>query len=488
MFFHRALPTMRTVISNVKRYLTILLLLTLALPLDANELYDLLNEAAQHSPALLAAKWRVEQQLLRHQELQEFFDPSLYMAAGQAERARSLPGASGYTNLANNATELQAGIDMPLDPGIYVAVGAAERLYNDIDGYDYLAQTLFGIKIRVPLLKDRGFAKHNLEREMALADYNAAVNQMLDAAQVLKREVTLAYIAAYEALSSYEVTKDATNRFQQLVSEARELYRLKVIPEYQIYDAQMDLQIGKENEEVARNRMELSLISLAALVGGHRKIKLQSGSDILFKIASETKALPELPLAEAFENRGSYQQIKNSIEYVRAQLASTLEDQKDDVTLHAGLSWQGEIHDDFGGSYRHITDRNVGADITVVWKRPLDYRGPRARKARFDARINQLKENLRAEAIAITRDIQHATNNFKTALTRIEIVSQGIQASERTVTAERERFRLGEGTSSSVTDAQKELTSLQHKRTSAAADLLRAKANFLFASGYNGNE
>ena len=48
--------------------------------------------------------------------------------------------------------------------------------------------------------------------------------------------------------------------------------------------------------------------------------------------------------------------------------------------------------------------------------------------------------------------------------------------------------RLGEGTSSNVTDAQKELTSLQQRRTSAAADLLRAKTNYLFAIGYNGEE
>ena len=39
-----------------------------------------------------------------------------------------------------------------------------------------------------------------------------------------------------------------------------------------------------------------------------------------------------------------------------------------------------------------------------------------------------------------------------------------------------------------LTDAQKELTSLQQRRTSAAADLLRAKTNYLFAIGYNGEE
>ena len=51
----------------------------------AHELDELLNEAAQNNPDLLAAKWRAEQMLLRHQELLEFYDPAITVAAGQAE-------------------------------------------------------------------------------------------------------------------------------------------------------------------------------------------------------------------------------------------------------------------------------------------------------------------------------------------------------------------------------------------------------------------
>ena len=109
----------------------------------AHELDELLNEAAQHNPGLLSAKWRAEQLLLRHQELLEFYDPALTVAAGQAERSRSIPGASGYSSLTNNATELQGGIDMALDPGFYIAFGASERIYNDPAKYDYALHNMF---------------------------------------------------------------------------------------------------------------------------------------------------------------------------------------------------------------------------------------------------------------------------------------------------------------------------------------------------------
>ncbi|MCR4575711.1 MAG: TolC family protein [Lentisphaeria bacterium] len=456
--------------------------------IDAHELDELLNEAAQHNPDLLAAKWRAEQMLLRHQELLEFYDPALTAAIGQADRTRSIPGASGYSSLTNNATELQAGVDMAVDPGFYIAFGGSERVYNDPDKYDYLAQTLFGVRIRIPLLRNRGFKNLSIEREMALAEYNAAVSNLLDVAQRLRRDVTLAYIAAYESLSSYKVTQEATVRFERLVNEAKDLNKLKVIPEYQIFDAQMDLQLGLENEEIARNRFTLNLINLSSLIGGHRQVTLKNGPEILFQIASETKLLEEITIEEALEHRGSYLQIKNNLEYARAQIASALEEQKDDVTFNMGVSWQGEMHDHFDGSFKYTTDRHVGADASIIWKRTLDYRGPRARQARQEARIQQLKENLRSVTVDINAQLQNAVNNFRTAQTRIAIVNKGIAASQKTLEAEQERFRLGEGTSSNVTDAQKELTSLQQRRTSAAADLLRAKTNYQFAIGYNGEE
>ena len=180
----------------------LMLMVLAACSMDAHELDELLNEAAKNNPDLLAARWRAEQMLLRHQELLEFYDPALTVAAGQADRTRSIPGASGYSSLTNNATELQGGIDMAMEPGYYIAVGASQRVYNDPDKYDYLAQTLFGIKIRVPLLRNRGFKNLSIQREMALAEYNAAVSSLLDVAQRLRRDVTLAYIAAYGNIST----------------------------------------------------------------------------------------------------------------------------------------------------------------------------------------------------------------------------------------------------------------------------------------------
>ena len=131
-----------------------------------------------------------------------------------------------------------------------------------------------------------------------------------------------------------------------------------------------------------------------------------------------------------------------------------------------------------------VTDRHFGGEISLVWRRKIDYRGPKAREARHRARIQELNENLRNEALNIHQAIATARLQYASAASRLELVNQGIAAAKRTLDAELERFSLGENTSTNVTDAQKNLTTIMQRQATAAADLLRAKANYRFATGY----
>ncbi|NMA46361.1 MAG: TolC family protein, partial [Lentisphaerae bacterium] len=119
-----------------------MLLTSLVTPLYANELDELMSAAQENNPAIQAARWRVEQTLLKHEELLEFFDPAIYGAVGYADRSRSIPGSSNYSALTNNSLDLQAGIEAPVLPGVYVSAGIAERSLRDPAGFDDLYQTL----------------------------------------------------------------------------------------------------------------------------------------------------------------------------------------------------------------------------------------------------------------------------------------------------------------------------------------------------------
>ena len=58
------------------------------------------------------------------------------------------------------------------------------------------------------------------------------------------------------------------------------------------------------------------------------------------------------------------------------------------------------------------------------------------------------------------------------------------EAAQQTVAAEQERFRLGEGNSHAVLEAQKNLTATLLRQNAAAAEFLRAMSDYNFACGY----
>lgn len=449
-----------------------------------NELDELLREGQETNPAVLAAKWRVEQALLKHDELGEFFDPDFFAAIGKADNSRSIPASTGFTSLTDNSVDAQLGIQVPVNPGAYVSVGGVRRILQDSEGYGDLYQTLFGIRVRIPLLKDRAFKFLTLDRAIAMTEYNAAVSNLLKETQILRRDIELAYIAAYENLSAFRVTQEATKRFQGLYDEARELSRLKVVPEYQISTSKLELQIGKEDEEKARVKFELSLLALADVVGITRKIALAGDQKMLLDSAARTPKLQPVKEEDAFMARGAYLEAQNNVHYARAQYDKSMEETNDELELNFGLTAQGEHENNPFGMQEIITDRKIGGDITLVWRRSIDYRGPKARMARWTARMKELNEELRNIGLEIRTAMLSAEMNYQAALNRLDMVNQGIEAAKQNLAAEQERFRLGESTSSNVTDAQKNLTTILQRQTMATADLLRARANYMYAVGY----
>lgn len=450
-----------------------------------NELESLLQEGEASSPVVAAARMRVDQALLKHEELAEFFDPSFFAGVGRAERSRSVPGSSGnFTYLTNDSIDVQLGAEMPVNPGAYITVGGAKRILEDSTGYDELYQTMYGVQVRVPLLKDRGFKSFTLNKALAMSEYNAAVSSLLNAGQVLRRDIELAYINAYEKLSAYCVAQEATKRFQGLYKEAQELSRLKTIPEYQIFQSKLELQIGCEDEEKAKIDFDLCLVELARVIGVERQIVLAGNQNSLLEAGALLKELERVSVEDACEARGTYLELKNNIEYARTQIAISEEERLDRLDLEFGITAQGEHRTNPFGMDEIVTDRRMGTEINLIWRRSIDNRGPRTRIARYQLHIKELEESQREQRLAISAGMLDAERKFDGAMKRLRMVEEGIEAAKNTVAAEQERFRLGESTSSNVTDAQKNLTAILQRQVTATADLLRARANYQFASGY----
>jgi outer membrane protein TolC len=462
----------------------ILLFCVFATTLSANELSDFLQSAEQHNPLLQAARERMQQALLKHGELLEFFDPALFAAAGRATDYRALPLQSNYSVLGSNSFEVQGGVEVPVRPGAYISVGAASRLLFEPVGYDRLYQNLFGVRVRIPLLRDRGFSIFGHRRSAAMAEYNQRVSELLTLSQSLRRDVEIAYIAAYENLSAMSISREACVRFEALVKVAKELTSLKTIPDYEVHSTERELQIGLEDVEKARNNFECSLVKLATLLGHGDTVQLSGSPESIIKFAEQVAVLPATSLEVAMQNRGEALTILHGISLIQSDFALTEEQMKDEVYLHAGATLQAENTDSPFETHRKISDDYLAGEVTVVWSRPLDYYGGKKRLSRYQSAISELKAELTQTELTVRQQLLNAELNFTSARRRIELINNGMKAARETLESEQERFQLGEGSSSDVLDAQKNLTIMLQRLTVAAADLLRARSEFFYATGF----
>lgn len=459
----------------------------LTLPLAGappSELDALVQQAWAASPAVKAARHRVEQYLARHEELEGFGDPSVYAAGGTADRTRGVPGSSNYRALTNNATEVQGGVEMPIQPGGYVSLGAAERWYDDHDGGDTYYQTLVGLRVRIPLGRDRGFQQWNLDRDRTLAEYHGVVAELVQELQDLRLDTEKAYLTLQQAYALAVVATEATQRSQKLFDDATELASLKVVPEYQTAPALMELELRRADEVLGQRRIEAAQVVLQRLVGQDVEVKTALKPTELVDWA-KTEQLPKPPdFPAVLETRGSYRILLSQREVARTEVERAEDDLRPDVALHLGATWQGE--DEFlpVGNDLLASDQHFGGEITLVYTRPLGFRAEQAQRARWQSRIAELNERLNETADTIRAEQRTGELFFRRAAERLAILSKARDAAIRTLEAENERFRLGEASSRNVLDAQKDLTNINQSLTQTATELLSARMDFEHAIGY----
>jgi outer membrane protein TolC len=452
----------------------------------SNELAGLVRTALTNSPAVRAAHERLAQAESRAAEVDAFLDPQLSAGAGWAEGTPDTPGIPASLGLPNDAMVAQGSITLPVPPGAYVGVGAAERFLNRLDGYepiDQLYQTVVGARVRVPLLQDRGFSRWKAQGSVAAAGVRQAAADLLATEQALRHDVELRYIAAQEALAGHRIAVESTQRFKALLDEASELIRLKVVPAYQVEPARLEWNLGREEEAAALEQYQINLRRLAETVALDAPPVLDASPRLLLDLA----AAP-LPAAAtnpvALEARGEHASLLQQRDGLNGELRLAREALQSDLALEIGGTWTGEDPDQPLGTEAITVSDRLGAQAMLVWKRPWGFQAADRQQERLLARGRELDANLGSLRIRLEADQAAALTALQSGLARLQYVSDAVEAARHALDAERERFRLGEGRSRQVLDAQKDLTKAMQRQVAIAAALLRARSDGLYAAGY----
>jgi outer membrane protein TolC len=159
---------------------------------------------------------------------------------------------------------------------------------------------------------------------------------------------------------------------------------------------------------------------------------------------------------------------------------------KAEIGLVVNASWQGEDASDWVAREELLTEQRAGAEAAVVWKQPLGRRGEKAAWRAAAAEAEALRQDLEAVRLRVARELAAARSAFEAARERLGLAEDAVRGAQATLAAEAERFRLGEGRSRNVLDAQTDLTQAVRRRNLAARALLTAWADGMYAAGYGG--
>lgn len=447
------------------------------------ELEALVREAFANNPAVQAAQFAVSRAQAERDELSGFFDPQLNVTASQTDYNE------GY-----DQALLHGGLDAAILPGIYMGTRVEESYYSNLldsmttnifSADNNIWQSLAGLRLGIPLLRDRGFRQWKLSDERASKRYRMAQNHWQAIAQQCRYNVEQQYIAVLESEAQQYVAQSALNRVEKLLKEAQELVRLKIVPGYQLYTARSEVALWRESETAARQTCQTTQVRLLETLGAPRLLQpLNASFDTLILWAESVELPPLYSEDAALKSRGDYNEIMDFIGVYEKERAINQDKLRDDLSLDMDATLLGEDPNAFIGTGRYLNDRNLGASIGLTWKRPWGYRTEKARIRAVEATISEQHELLRQTSIRIRADLKVQHEQFMTAQDRLSLVSQAIVSARQALEAENERFCLGEGRSRNVLDAQKDLTDALKRQIVIAVELLRAYSNFLYASGY----
>jgi outer membrane protein TolC len=416
-----------------------------------------------------------------HQATGEFLDPKTTATAGRlhgaATAAPLLGTPSGLPT--PDSYGAAAAVEVPIQPGVYAGAGVSEQyLLNPPESADTSYRTLVGAQIRIPLLQDRGFSLWRLKAARMKELQMAAEAHLQETRQVVRHAVELAYYAYLTEVANATTSKSATDRAHQLLKEAEELVRLKVVPEYQLAPARLELALRREEFCAANQAVDNARLRLIQILGTTPSIQLTTNSNALTDRATDIK-LPELDSASlSFAARGAISEITALSAAAATETRSLNEQLRPDL----GLSLSGVWATDDSTFVSDNGDSSAAA--VLVWTRPWSQTGARARLRESRAREAQLAAARRELQNQLTTDLATAKRDFTGAGERLKEISIAVDQARRTLEAESERFRLGEGRSRNVLDAQNDLTKAYRARNSVVWALLKGHSDFRFATGY----
>ncbi len=439
--------------------------------------------ALARNPRLAAARhaWTAETARARAED--GFYQPLARVAAGGGRGPAGAPESTLTPRMPGEAVGAQAGLLFPLRAGALVGIGASHRYLFEADGFEDLGQSTAGLRLEVPLLRDRGFRTQKMSQAAADAVAAGAAANVAVVRQEVLRETLLAYAGWLHAAADLRESEQAMRRVEQLRDETAARVQLQATAEYQLFPAEM---------EVAFRQEELRQAGAVLLNAGHRLRELTvaelpagGANPALLREWAALCAAADAALIAGGAAAGRPELRRAAMICLAAdhQAETAREATRADLSLVGGVGYQAEDEDGGLGRDNLLADRRGGAEVALVWGRPLSFQAERDRFLAALAEAETARAEERRVRLQIEMERALAATALEAARDRLGMVDRAVLEARRTLAAEEERLRLGEGRSRHVLDAQKDLTTAERRASQAAYETVGAFIDLLYAAG-----
>ena len=446
--------------------------------------------ALETHPAIAAAIARERAALNKTGALAaSFATPVLSASAGYSSGVDDVPGISLPRIAPQDAVALSAGVEAPVAKGVYAGAGAAQRFLTDTPEAD--AQTALGARVRVPLLRDFGHALNERELSKLRAAAAAAAAETALARASLSREIFLAWNLLLRAEADAEAVASAEQRAEKLLEETSERARSQDVAGYQVFPAQYEVALRKEELLDARQNAAARLETLRerlGLAGDESGAAVSRGAtNAIFAAANSIIRRKDLafPAAEALRASPARLAAAAKLAAAEAALQALVEDSRDTLDFTAGAGFRGEAESGLIGSDNILAKDSAVFEAALVYKRPLGRGGADAEIAAAKAEVEACEADLAAAKNEILAELARAQTGFAAACARLSLALEAIGRAGAALDAEESRFNLGEGTSRNVLDAQKDLTNATRRGIAVAGAVADSFAELLHAAGFD---
>lgn len=415
--------------------------------------------------------------LLKAADLQ-FRSPALSAAAGRTEDPSGVPHTTFSRVIDANSNYAGAGVEAPLVRGVYGGVGAL--VYSDATGEaeSDSAETGLGAMLRIPLLRDRAFALNALEMEQLSFDEAAQLCAVQKELIDISAEIVKQYAQwLLEAADAAEIEK-AMTRAEKLLEQSTERVRLKDLAQYQIYPARYEATLRREELESARQSIRTQSATLAQALGlAQLPGDMPDNPELLLRWADALAQLDIAPLA-ALDLEQTSPTVRRAHALAQSAAATTrhtAEDLRDELNLNLSAGWRSEADTDSGN--------DTGYTVALIFRRNLFSGGDEARIEADAAEARALQRDYENTLLTERIARERALVSFTNACARLQTAHDAVLAASDALSAEDDRFALGDGSSRSVLDAQQDLTSATRRQISVAGEVVSAMAELLRTVG-----